>query len=68
MAARNDCVRGVGQAQRNLEDYDLMQTHVAGGLGLRFQMVPKEKINLRVDAAYSDFEQFQAYFSFGEAF
>lgn len=59
---------GVGQAQSSFEEFTWQGWHVAGGVGLRFMVVPKERINLRVDVAYSDFGEVQAYFAVGEAF
>jgi outer membrane protein assembly factor BamA len=44
------------------------QTKVAYGLGSRFKLTKKKKLNLRLDLAHSPGEDLQFYFTFGEAF
>ena len=45
---------GVGQVARTVADLSFSELKPAGGLGLRYAIVPSEKINIRLDFAYSE--------------
>lgn len=42
---------GVGQVASSATDMRIERFHVAGGVGIRFTLVPEERLNLRLDVA-----------------
>lgn len=59
------CVGNVFSAEN---PFQVDQSKVAYGLGGRFKLTKKKKLNLRLDLAHSPGEDLQFYFTFGEAF
>ena len=59
---------GFGNVFSQDNPFKLNQTKLTYGVGGRFQLSEKEKLNLRLDFAKSPNEDFQIYFTFGEAF
>ncbi|MCH7399361.1 outer membrane protein assembly factor [Belliella sp. DSM 107340] len=59
---------GVGNVFSRNNSFQFNQSKFTYGLGGRFQLSKKEKLNLRLDFATSPSEDFQIYFTFGEAF
>ena len=57
---------GVGQVGYNLSDYSFGGIHTAGGLGARFNLIRRDRVNLRFDYAFGKDPGF--YFAIGEAF
>ncbi|RZK21908.1 MAG: hypothetical protein EOO63_18625 [Hymenobacter sp.] len=57
---------GVGQVGYNLNDYTFGGLHTAGGLGARFNLIRRDRVNLRFDYAFGKDPGF--YFAIGEAF
>lgn len=58
---------GTGEVMRRLDTFSPSGFHTAGGAGLRYLLIPEEKIGVRLDIAYS--EQGPAYYlDVGEAF
>jgi len=58
---------GVGQVAPELTDMRFDRFHVAGGAGIRFALVPEERINLRLDVAAAP-DGVHPYFAPGEAY
>jgi outer membrane protein assembly factor BamA len=58
---------GVGQVARGLDDFALDRFHFAAGVGLRFQIVPSERVNVRWDFGFGD-DSSGDYLDLGEAF
>jgi hypothetical protein len=58
---------GVGQVASSATDMRLSRFHVAGGAGIRFALVPEERINLRLDVAAAP-DGVHPYFAPGEAY
>jgi hypothetical protein len=58
---------GVGQVAPNFGGLGFDRFHVAGGVGLRFAIVPEERINIRLDVAMAP-GAFHGYFSPLEAY
>jgi hypothetical protein len=58
---------GVGQVAPGLTDVRFDRFHFAGGAGIRFALVPEERINLRLDVAASR-DGVHPYFAPGEAY
>ncbi|TDN37426.1 hypothetical protein A8B98_02480 [Hymenobacter sp. UV11] len=57
---------GAGQVGYNLKDYTLDGLHAAGGAGVRFNFIRRDRVNLRFDYAFGTDPGF--YFAIGEAF
>jgi outer membrane protein assembly factor BamA len=58
----------VGNIFSSENPFEFDQTKLAYGVGGRFKLSKKKKLNLRLDIARSPGENFQFYFTFGEAF
>lgn len=58
---------GTGKVAHTLKAFDLSGLHTAGGTGLRFAIVPSERINIRLDFAYAA-TGIGYYLDLGEAF
>ncbi|MDB4998611.1 MAG: hypothetical protein JWM74_6043 [Myxococcaceae bacterium] len=58
---------GAGKVAHAAGDLDFRALRVAGGTGLRFAVVPSERINIRLDVAYAA-EGINYYLALGEAF
>ncbi len=59
---------GAGNVFSKENDFKLNETKITYGLGGRFQLSKKKKLNLRLDLAHSPGEDLKFYFTFGEAF
>ncbi len=59
---------GVGDVHSDSEPLSFQNTKITYGLGGRFQLTKRKKLNLRLDLAHSQGEDWQIYFTFGEAF
>jgi outer membrane protein assembly factor BamA len=59
---------GVGNVFSADNPFQVDQAKIAYGLGGRFKLTKKKKLNLRLDLAHSPGENLQFYFTFGEAF
>ena len=59
---------GAGQVAPSPKQFRLEGFHVAAGLGLRFALVPEERLNLRLDVAASEERTVRPYFAPLEAF
>ena len=57
---------GVGQVGYNLNDYSFGGLHTAGGIGARFNLIRRDRVNLRFDYAFG--KDPGLYFAIGEAF
>jgi outer membrane protein assembly factor BamA len=57
---------GVGQVGYDLSDYSFGGLHTAGGLGVRFNLIRRDRVNLRFDYAFG--KDPGLYFAIGEAF
>ena len=57
---------GVGQVGYNLSDYTFGGLHTTGGIGARFNLIRRDRVNLRFDYAFGKDPGF--YFAIGEAF
>ena len=57
-----------GQVAEKPGNFNLGRTKVAGGLGYRFMLNTKEKINIRIDYAWGTGGTSGLYFAIGEAF
>jgi hypothetical protein len=44
---------GAGEVAHRLSDFSVAELHPAAGGGIRFAIVPREHLNIRVDVAYS---------------
>jgi len=58
---------GAGQVAHNLGDFALDRFHFAGGVGLRFQIIPAERVNVRWDFGFGE-DSSGDYLDLGEAF
>ena len=58
---------GAGQVAHSLGDFALDRFHVAYGVGLRFQIIPSERVNVRWDFGFGDGSSGD-YLDLGEAF
>ena len=58
---------GTGKVAHTLKAFDLSGLHTAAGTGLRFAIVPSERINIRLDFAYAA-TGIGYYLDLGEAF
>lgn len=59
---------GAGEVFRSYEDFAPAKLHAAGGAGLRYDVVPRERLRIRLDFAYSASIIPAYYLSLGEAF
>ncbi len=59
---------GMGNTYSNDRPFRAKNTKVTYGLGGRFQLSKREKLNLRLDFAHSPGEDLRFYLTFGEAF
>ncbi|REG82799.1 BamA/TamA family outer membrane protein [Algoriphagus antarcticus] len=59
---------GVGNVFSAENKFQFQSTKLTYGVGGRFQLSKKKKLNLRLDLAHSPGEDLQFYFTFGEAF
>jgi hypothetical protein len=57
---------GVGQVGYDLNEYTFGGIHTAGGAGVRFNFIRRDRVNLRFDYAFGSDPGF--YFAIGEAF
>ena len=57
---------GFGQVGNNFSDYSFNGIHTAGGLGVRFNFIRRDRVNLRFDYAFG--KDPGLYFAIGEAF
>lgn len=57
---------GAGQVGYNISDYSFGGIHAAGGLGVRFNFIRRDRVNLRLDYALG--KDPGLYFAIGEAF
>jgi len=58
---------GLGDVSHNINEFSLNSLKYTYGLGLRFQLIPKENINVRLDFGFGQ-ESSGLYLAFGEAF
>jgi outer membrane protein assembly factor BamA len=58
---------GAGQVAHDLSDFALDRFHLAGGVGLRFQIIPSERVNVRWDFGFGE-DSSGDYLDLGEAF
>ena len=58
----------VGQVGNQLADFSLGGTHVAGGLGARFQLNRRDRLHVRLDYGVGSGGSSGVYFAVGEAF
>ncbi len=59
---------GLGNVFSASNPFDIQNTKLTYGTGLRYQLSKKEKLNLRLDLAHSPGEGLLFYLTFGEAF
>lgn len=59
---------GLGNVYSNDRPFQIQHTNATYGLGGRFKLSKREKLNLRLDLAHSPGEEFRFYLTFGEAF
>jgi hypothetical protein len=59
---------GVGRVSQRLDKMALADLRVAGGLGLRFAMIPEDRVNIRLDFGATNTGEFNFYVNFAEAF
>jgi len=59
---------GVGTVARNISDYEINKLKSTGGLGIRYQLDEKEKINIRLDYGIGEEGNSGIYLTIGEAF
>ncbi len=59
---------GLGNVFSAADPFQIQNTKLTYGLGGRFQLTKKKKLNLRLDLAHSPGQDIQIYFTFGEAF
>ena len=59
---------GAGEVAPSVLNFSPARLKPAGGLGLRFAVIPKERINIRLDFAYTDFAGLVYYLDINEAF
>ncbi len=58
---------GAGEVMHSVVDFNPKGLHPAGGAGLRFAIVPSERLNIRLDFAYAE-AGLAYYLNIGEAF
>ena len=59
---------GVGQVANGIEDFNFSGTKTAGGAGVRFNFIRRDRVNLRLDYAVGSGGASGIYFAIGEAF
>ena len=59
---------GFGLVADSFDSYDAKNIKASGGLGLRYRLDEKEKINIRLDVAFGEESSSGIYFTIGEAF
>lgn len=59
---------GTGVVAREINQMELNNLEITGGLGLRYQLDPKEKINIRLDYGLGEDGNSGVYLTIGEAF
>jgi hypothetical protein len=59
---------GVGQVANGIEDFSFNGIKVAGGAGIRFNFIRRDRVNLRLDYAGGSGSAAGVYFAIGEAF
>jgi outer membrane protein assembly factor BamA len=59
---------GAGEVMRRIDSFAFSDLHPAGGAGLRYRIVPTEKIGIRLDFAYAAEGGTAYYLDIGEAF
>lgn len=59
---------GLGDVSNQWSEFDLSRIKYVGGLGYRFQVLPKDKLNLRIDFGMSQNGQTGLYIGMQEAF
>jgi outer membrane translocation and assembly module TamA len=59
---------GIGNVDHQLSDFTFRSLKFVVGLGVRFQPLKDEKLNIRLDAGKGPGKQFAIYFSLNEAF
>ncbi|MDX2191555.1 MAG: BamA/TamA family outer membrane protein [Bacteroidota bacterium] len=59
---------GTGQVFGNFLDYTNDKLKISVGTGIRFELLPKEKLNLRFDVGWGNNNQFNYYLTVGESF
>ncbi|WP_170932399.1 BamA/TamA family outer membrane protein [Belliella buryatensis] len=59
---------GVGNVFSKENSFQFNQSKLTYGIGGRFQLSKREKLNLRLDLAHAPGEDFRIYLTFGEAF
>lgn len=58
----------IGQVMENLRQFSFLEFKAAFGAGLRVALIPKEKLNLRIDLGVTDKFSFQPYVTVTESF
>ena len=59
---------GIGTVYKNTKDISLGAIKASCGVGFRFSILPKEKLNIRIDYGFSDMRNKGLYFTIGECF
>lgn len=59
---------GVGDVSDDIENFKLEDLKYSAGFGIRFQIMPEEGINLRIDQAFGESDERFPYIGIGEAF
>ena len=59
---------GVGNVSRFVDKFDIANTKYAGGVGIRFNFLPRDRVNLRLDYAGGTGSAPGILFAIGEAF
>ena len=59
---------GVGQVMDKFQSFNLNRFKISVGTGLRFAILPKEKLNLRFDIAFGNYNSFTYYLILAESF
>ena len=58
----------MGEVASKVSNFELNQSHYGGGIGYRFMLNTKDRINIRVDYALGTGGTSGLYFAIGEAF
>ena len=59
---------GVGNVASGIDKFDITNTKYAGGAGIRFNFLPRDRVNLRLDYAAGSGSKSGILFAIGEAF
>jgi hypothetical protein len=59
---------GIGEVSNNIRDFAMTSLKFIYGIGIRYQPLKNEKINIRFDAGKGPDKQYALYFSLNEAF